>query len=102
MMIRITRIKYENQHWLSMKRSLLVLALIPLATIAQVSSKTNTKPVTKTVAVSKGFTIEGKLDGYTEGTDIVMYKNGENVEMMRTKLANGKFVLKGSVSEPVL
>lgn len=71
-----------------MKQFLLVLALFPLALAAQV------KP--------KGFTIEGKLDGFPDGTEILMYKNGENVEMAKTKLLNTKFTIKGTVKEPVL
>lgn len=87
-----------------MKKWLLVLALAPLAVMAQISSKTKTplsKPVKKS-AVAPGFTIEGKLDGYADGLDIILYKNGDNVEMTRGKLAQGKFTLKGSVKEPVL
>lgn len=91
-----------------MKKWLLVLALFPLAAIAQTNSKTKTpvKTTPKTVAppkpVTKGFTIEGKLDGFPDGTEITLYKNGENTEMGKTKSANGKFTLKGSVDEPVL
>lgn len=51
---------------------------------------------------NKGFVLEGKLDGYTEGTEIKLYKNGENEEMSSAKLAKGKFVMKGNVTEPVL
>jgi peroxiredoxin len=71
-----------------MKRLLLVLLLSPLAIIAQVTSK--------------GFTIEGKMDGFPDGTSIKLYKNGESVEMTSAKLMKTKFVLKGNVPEPVL
>jgi len=71
-----------------MKKLLLVLALFPLAVMAQV--------------VSKGFTIEGKLDGYAEGTKISLYQNGMPTEWQSTKLAGGKFTLKEKVTEPVL
>jgi peroxiredoxin len=84
-----------------MKRLLLILALAPFAVLAQVSSKPTTKPATPK-STTKGFTIEGKLDGYPEGTEILLYKNGENTEMAKTKLAGGKFTIKGSVEEPVL
>lgn len=50
----------------------------------------------------KGFVINGKLDGYPDGTDIRLIQNGENVEMAKVKLQKGKFVIKGSVKEPVL
>jgi len=71
-----------------MKRILLVLALLPLALMAQVTPKE--------------FTIDGKLEGHADGTDVLMYKNGENVEMAKTKVMGNKFVLKGTVKEPVL
>lgn len=71
-----------------MKRILLVLALFPLALMAQVGSKE--------------FTIDGKLEGHADGTDVLMYKNGENVEMAKTKVMGNKFTLKGTVKEPVL
>jgi len=71
-----------------MKKYLLLLLLCPLFVAAQ------PKP--------KGFTIEGKLDGYPEGTAIHLYKNGENTEMSAGKIQKGKFTLKGSVAEPVL
>jgi peroxiredoxin len=82
-----------------MKKFFLVLAFTPLVAMAQVTSKTNSTPK---VTTSKGFTIDGKLEGYTEGTDILLYKNGENTEIGKTKLTGGKFILKGSVTEPVL
>ncbi|HEV7781882.1 MAG TPA: TlpA disulfide reductase family protein [Chitinophagaceae bacterium] len=84
-----------------MKRLLIVLAMAPLAVMAQPNSKATVK-ATPPKITSKGFTIEGKLDGYADGTEILMYKNGENTEMAKTKSANGKFTIKGSVEEPVL
>jgi peroxiredoxin len=50
----------------------------------------------------KGFTINGKLDGYKDGTEIKLIRNGEAVEMTKTTLLKGKFLLKGKVQEPVL
>ncbi|MBL0274291.1 MAG: AhpC/TSA family protein [Chitinophagaceae bacterium] len=71
-----------------MKKMLLFFILFPLVMAAQVNPK--------------GFTIEGKLEGFPEGTEILLYKNGENVEMVKTKLLKTKFTLKGNVKEPVL
>lgn len=71
-----------------MKRLLLILALFPLAVMAQVTPK--------------GFTIEGKLDGYADGTKISLYQNGSPTEWMATKLAGGKFTLKETMTEPGL
>ena len=71
-----------------MKMILALILLCPLVFIAQPKSK--------------GFVIEGKLDGFSDGTQIHLYKNGENVEMATAKLVKGKFSLKGSLTEPVL
>ncbi len=72
-----------------MKRSLFVLLLMPLFMMGQ-STKKN------------GFTINGKLDGFIDGTEIKLFRNGEAVEMTKTKLLKGKFALKGNVKEPML
>ncbi len=72
---------------MNMKKLLLFLVLAPLALMAQ-------NP--------KGFTIEGKLDGYPDGTEVLLYKNGENVEMAKAKSLKSKFTLNGNVKEPVL
>ncbi len=66
----------------------LVFLLFPLLVNAQTTGK--------------GFTIEGKLDGYPEGTPIRLFKNGENTETASAKLLNAKFELKGNLAEPVL
>lgn len=71
-----------------MKKILTILMLAPVIAFSQ-----------KTV---KGFTINGKLDGYPDGTEIRLIKNGENTEMTKATLAAGKFVLKGAVTDPVL
>ena len=71
-----------------MKKLLLVFLLSPLLVLAQTRTK--------------GFTIEGKLDGYADGTEIKLYKNGENVESGKTKLLKTKFTIKGKVEEPTL
>ena len=51
---------------------------------------------------SPGFTIEGKLDGYPDGTEIRLYRNGDNTEAGEAILSKEKFTLKGSVEEPAL
>lgn len=72
-----------------MKKLFVILFLVPLVVVAQTTKKT-------------GFTINGKLDGFKDGTEIKLIQNGEAVEMTKTKLLQGKFVLKGNVKEPVL
>ncbi len=71
-----------------MKRSILLLFLFPLFSIAQTATR--------------GFTIEGKLDGYADGTKISLYKNGVQTEWVATKLQKGKFILKEKTDEPLL
>ena len=71
-----------------MKKFFLILLLLPLAVTAQVTPK--------------GFTIEGKLEGFPDGTEILLYKNGENTEMAKASLLKSKFTLKGTVTEPIL
>jgi peroxiredoxin len=72
-----------------MKRLLVILFLIPSVIFAQTIKKS-------------GFTINGKLDGFKDGTEIKLIQNGEAIEMTKAKLLQGKFVLKGNVNEPVL
>ena len=69
-----------------MKKIVLLLFLAPVLAFAQ----------------PKGFTIEGKLDGFKEGTKISLYQNGMQTEWHSTTLVNGKFTLKDKVEEPVL
>ena len=85
-----------------MKKLLLIAILSPLLIVAQVKPKVApAKP--KVVSVKpKGFLIEGKLDGFADGTLIRLFKNGDGAEMTSTKLLKGKFALKGTVTEPVL
>ncbi len=72
-----------------MKKFLIILLLLPIVTLGQTSKKA-------------GFTINGKLEGFADGTEIQLIQNGEAVVMTKAKLAGGKFVLKGNVMEPIL
>ncbi len=69
-----------------MKKLLLLMLLAPVAVLAQ----------------TKSFTIEGKLDGYADGTAITLYKNNSQEPWLSTKLQKGKFSLKEKVDEPLL
>jgi len=71
-----------------MKKILFLLFFVP----AFVSAQTG----------PKGFTIQGKLDGFADGTKIGLYKNGVQTEWVATKLEKGKFTLKEATDEPVL
>jgi peroxiredoxin len=72
-----------------MKRLLVILFLCPLVVLSQ-------------TVKTKGFIINGKLDGFKDGTEIKLIRNGEAVEMTKTTLSQGKFILKGNLPEPVL
>jgi peroxiredoxin len=70
-----------------MKKWLLVAMLCPVIVLAQ---------------TGKEFVIEGKLDGFANGTQILLYKNGENTESATATLSNEKFTIRGNVDEPTL
>lgn len=72
-----------------MKKMLSLFLLFPIIIFGQTSSNNN-------------FTINGKIDGITDGIEISLIQNGEAVAMAKTKLQDGKFVLKGDMQEPVL
>lgn len=72
-----------------MKKTLsLILLFVPCLVFAQI-------PV-------KGFVIEGKLDGFADGTKITLIRNSQQTEWVSTNLAKGKFTLKEKLSEPEL
>lgn len=83
-----------------MKKLLAVLMLAPVMAVAQ---KTGTaQKATTPQKPQDGFVINGKLDGYPDGTEIKLIRNGEGTEMASAKTAGGKFVMKGKVEEPAL
>lgn len=53
-------------------------------------------------AGTKGFVINGKLDGFENGTEVKLIKDGEGTVLTETKLQAGKFILKGKIEEPAL
>jgi peroxiredoxin len=77
-----------------MKKISLLLLFCPFIVIAQPSPRPKTP--------AGGFTIEGKMDGIPDGTEVHLYRNGENTEIATAKILKSKFVLKGRVAEPVL
>lgn len=70
------------------KTLLLILFFSPLALLAQTTVK--------------GFTIDGKLDGYADGTKITLIRNGQQTEWISTTIQKGKFTLKEKLPEPEL
>lgn len=71
-----------------MKHIISLLFFLPLAVFSQQSPK--------------GFIIDGKLDGYPDGTKISLYQNGSQTAWVATTLQKGKFILKEKAEEPVL
>ncbi len=74
-----------------MKRLIFLFLLLPVLAFAQ----TSVKP-------AKGFTIEGKLDGYADGIKLGLYQNGVQTPWVSTTLVKGKFTLKEKTDEPIL
>lgn len=72
-----------------MKKMLSLFLVFPIIIFGQTSKNDN-------------FTINGKIDGIADGTEISLIQNGEAVAMAKTKLKDGKFVLNGDMPEPVL
>lgn len=71
-----------------MKKLLLLLVLAPLFSLAQ--------------NAAKEFQLEGKLDGFADGTKISLYQNGAQVAWLSTTLQKGKFSFKDKIEEPLL
>jgi len=69
-----------------MRKIIFVLLSLPFCAVAQ-------KP---------GFTVTGSVTGFAEGTAVKLVNGNDNSDMAAAKMANGKFVLTGSVDEPVL
>jgi peroxiredoxin len=69
-----------------MRRIIFILFLMPFCAFAQ-------KP---------GFTITGSVTGFAEGTSVKLANGNDNSDMAAGKITKGKFVLKGSVDEPLL
>ena len=71
-----------------MKKILAVLLLLPALIVAQTTPKS--------------FTIKGKVEGFPDGTEVSLYRNGDNKELVKTTILKNAFSLKGNVNEPVL
>jgi peroxiredoxin len=89
----------------AMKRLLFILLLAPICVMAQKTAKTKTQPV-KTTSAAKplpsSFTVTGMIKGLPENTEVKLLNGNDNSEMASSKIAGGKFILKGSVPEPTL
>ena len=72
-----------------MKKIILLFLVLPLFSVAQLPGL-------------KGFTINGTIPGYADGTEVKMFRNGDNKELTRAQFRKGNFLLKGNADEPVL
>ncbi|HEX4875658.1 MAG TPA: TlpA disulfide reductase family protein [Chitinophagaceae bacterium] len=58
--------------------------------------------ITTAFSQNKSFVIEGKLDGFADGTEVKLYRNNDNAEMTSAKIDKTKFTLTGQLAEPIL
>ena len=70
------------------KKLFFSLLLVPALAIGQIESK--------------GFVITASVTGVPDGTEVHLYRDGQNDEMANAKVLKGSFVLKGEVPEPIL
>ncbi len=70
-----------------MKRISLVLFLMPLFVFAQKTT---------------GFEVDGSVSGFAAETPVKITNANDNSDIASAKIANGKFIIKGSVDEPTL
>jgi peroxiredoxin len=69
-----------------MRSIVFILFLIPFCAVAQ-------KPA---------YTVAGAVAGFAEGTSVKLVNGNDNSDMAAAKITKGKFVLNGSVDEPLL
>src|SRR5258706_4923817 len=73
-------------HPFNMKHAFFLILLVPVLAFAQ----------------KKSFTIKGKLEGFADGTEVNLYRNGDNTVLATSKITKNSFLLKGDIEEPVL
>lgn len=71
---------------MNLKKTFFVLLLLPVFTFSQGNNK--------------GFVITGKIAGLTNGTEVKIINNANKAELVKEKVADEQFTLKGSVPEP--
>ena len=90
-----------------MKKVSLFLLLFPIITIAQNKKKSTGKSPASNVEAklassnaSKGYSINGTIEGYPDGTVVDLLNGNNRMPETTTKLINGKFLLNGKVEAP--
>ncbi len=76
-----------------MKRLFYILIVFPFLGYAQTS-------VTSKSHSARGYEISGNISGYVDGTSVSFLNQQTGVPEKQTSFENGKFVLKGQLSEP--
>ncbi|MEP6584329.1 MAG: TlpA disulfide reductase family protein [Ginsengibacter sp.] len=76
-----------------MKKALILLVLIPALAFTQSKKKTDKQ-------TGNGFVITGNVTGFADGTTVSFLNEQTNQPEKQTTIENGKFVVKGKMSEP--
>jgi len=83
-----------------MKRIFIVLLALPVFGMAQVKTKAKVATVKSATPVADGYTINGTVKGYDEGTAVALINGQTGATESETKIAKGKFEFKGKLTEP--
>lgn len=88
-----------------MRRIFLLVLVSPLTLFAQVKPKAKAKPAVKQTAStpatkSKGFTINGDVKGFPDGTHVAFINGTSGATEMETSLNKGKFSFNGRLDGP--
>lgn len=86
-----------------MKKVLFIISFLPLIAVAQKKKKTVAK--TKTVNTteqksSAGFTIDGEIKGFPDGTPVALLNGQTGIPESETTIKADKFSFKGNLSVP--
>ncbi len=83
-----------------MKKLLWILLLAPAFSIAQTKAKKVIKPAATTVKQVEGFTIEGDVTGFAEGTAISLLNGQTGAPESESTIKGNHFSFKGKVNGP--
>lgn len=85
-----------------MKKLSLLLLLFPLITKAQQKKKSPDNSTFTNVVekVNKGYSINGNVEGYPDGTVVDLLNGNNRMPEATTKVVNGKFALSGKLDAP--
>ncbi len=92
----------------TMKRIFILLLLLPALVVAQKTPKAKAKPTTKTktkvavtpVVINDGFTINGEIKGFADGTPVSLLNGQTGAPEAETTINKEKFTFKGKLNSP--